>query len=302
MKSMNKRFLVLIAWGLIVCLPPLSARALADPLVVYTVNYPLQYFTGRIAAEHAEVVFPAPAGEDPAFWTPAPETVGQYQRADLIVLNGAGYAKWVSKASLPRLRLVDSAAAFGNRLIVVANTLIHSHGPSGEHSHAGTAFTTWLDLSQAAKQAEAIVTALARKRPAQAAEFRRRYAALEKELLSLDAEIESIVAADPQRPLLASHPVYQYFARRYGLKLNSVLWESDEVPTEVQWAELAETLESHPARWMIWESEPTAVTAERLASLGVHSLVFDPCATVPEHGDFMRVMRDNVSRLRAAFQ
>jgi zinc transport system substrate-binding protein len=30
--------------------------------------------------------------------------------------------------------------------------------------------------------------------------------------------------------LLASHPVYQYLARRYGLNLRSLVWETDEVP------------------------------------------------------------------------
>ena len=37
---------------------------------VYVVNYPLQYFTQRIAGNHVQVVFPAPPDEDPAFWKP----------------------------------------------------------------------------------------------------------------------------------------------------------------------------------------------------------------------------------------
>ena len=38
----------------------MSATTLAaDRLTVYVVNYPLKYFTERIAGEHASVVFPA---------------------------------------------------------------------------------------------------------------------------------------------------------------------------------------------------------------------------------------------------
>ena len=47
--------------------------------VVYVVNYPLQYFTERIAGDEVDVHFPAPAGEDPAFWQPGAEVIGAYQ-------------------------------------------------------------------------------------------------------------------------------------------------------------------------------------------------------------------------------
>ena len=79
-------------------------------LKVYTVNYPLAYFAERIGGDYVEVIFPAPPDIDPAFWTPDGATIGGYQNADLIILNGAGYAKWTEKVSLPVLR---SARDFG---------------------------------------------------------------------------------------------------------------------------------------------------------------------------------------------
>ena len=42
---------------------------------------------------------------------PSDELLAAYQRADLIVLNGAGFAKWVAGASLPPSRVVDTAAS-----------------------------------------------------------------------------------------------------------------------------------------------------------------------------------------------
>ena len=122
-------------------------------LTVYTVNYPLQYFAQRIAGERAEVVFPAPGDVDPAFWQPSAEDIASYQRADLILLNGAGYAKWIQRVALPRRKLVDTSATFRDRYIQVDGAATHSHGPNGDHSHAGTAFTTWLDLELAHAQA-----------------------------------------------------------------------------------------------------------------------------------------------------
>jgi zinc transport system substrate-binding protein len=278
---------------------PLQANA-EQPLTIYTVNYPLQYFAQRIAGEHAQVIFPGPADEDPAFWMPDTETIQRYQQADLILLNGAGYAKWTKRVSLPRLRSVDTSAGFKDRLIREQGGIAHSHGPGADHSHAGIAFTTWLDLEQAAQQAEAIMQALVRKRPAYQAEFKRNYAVLKKELLAPDAEIRSLMSNTAQ-PLVASHPVYQYLARRYGLNLKAVMWEPETVPDEIQWQALSAMLQEHPANWMIWEGQPAPVSVQRLKEMGVGSLVYDPCANVPDRGDFMDVMQKNINNMKIIF-
>ena len=86
-----------------------------ERLNIYVVNYPLKYFAERIAGEHARVVFPAPADVDPVYWMPDAKMISDYQRADLILLNGANYAKWVNKVSLPRFRMVNTSAAFKDR-------------------------------------------------------------------------------------------------------------------------------------------------------------------------------------------
>ena len=72
------------------------------PLNVYVVNYPLKYFAERIGGDHVEVVFPAPAGIDPVYWIPDIPSIIAYQQADLILINGANYAKWVDKVSSRR--------------------------------------------------------------------------------------------------------------------------------------------------------------------------------------------------------
>lgn len=273
-----------------------------DRLTLYTVNYPLQYFAQRIAGEHAEVIFPAPADEDPAFWQPAVEIIADYQQADLILLNGAGYAKWINRVALPRRKGVDTSAGFHDRYIQVQEDVTHSHGPEGDHSHTGTAFTTWLDFRQAAEQAQAIADAMIQKRPQWKADFSHNLAGLQADLLALDQQLQSIVAAKPERPLLASHPVYQYLQRRYGLTLQSVMWEADTVPADAMWSEMKRLLREHPARWMLWEGEPDHETVQRLRNLGVESVVFDPAANRPQDGEFLDVMRQNVNRLQGVFK
>jgi zinc transport system substrate-binding protein len=274
----------------------------AEKLGVYVVNYPLKYLAERIAGDHAEVVFPAPADEDPAFWIPDVETITDYQQADLILLSGATYAKWVEKVTLPRSRLVDTSKRFKERYIRTEGALTHTHGTEGEHAHEGVAFTTWLDFDLAAKQAQAIADALARRRPDLKETFQENYGQLESDLRGLDQDIIALVSKDPSRPLMVSHPVYDYFARRYALNLRSVHWEPDEAPNEEQMTELRNILKDHAAEWMIWEGEPMVESVGKLKVVGIKSLVFDPCGNVPAQGDFLAVMRQNVKNLELAFQ
>jgi len=290
--------------GVILC-AVLSIATLAagqGRLTIYTVNYPLQYLAQRIAGEHADVIFPVPADVDPAFWQPSVDIIAGYQQADLILLNGAGYAKWINRVALPRRKLVDTSAGFRDHYLHVDEGVTHSHGPGGDHSHTGTAFTTWLDFKQAAKQARAIAEAMIRKRPEWETDFSRNLAALEADLLELDQQMQSTVAVKPDLPLLSSHPVYQYLQRRYGLKLQSVLWEPDEVPDEAAWSGLGHILREHPAQWMIWEGEPDPESSQRLRNLGVGSMVFDPAGNRPHDGDFLDVMQQNVKNLQPVFK
>jgi len=166
----------------------------------------------------------------------------------------------------------------------------------------GTAFTTWLDFSQAIEQARAVRDALSRLLPAQEQAFAANFAALEQDLNTLDMKLQAIAAHGLSKPLLASHPVYQYLARRYSLDIRSVTWEPDSMPGESEWQGFATLLSEHPAQWMLWESRPTAEIAEHLLQSGVQVVVFDPCANRPQQGDFLSVMSDNVTSLKQAFE
>jgi len=286
--------------AVLLCLFLTSVNA-ADKLSIYTVNYPLQYFAQRIAADHAEVIFPAPPDVDPAFWMPDTETIRAYQKADLVLLNGAGYASWLEKASLPRLRQVNTSASFQDGYIAVQEDVTHSHGPTGDHSHAGTAFTTWLDFYQAVQQAESVMHALIKKRPEHETVFEQNFNALRDELMALDLKIQQRVASKAEQPMLASHPLYQYLARRYMLHIEYMQWEPDAVPGDAEWQKLRYVTESFPAQWMIWEKQPVPEIAGRLDAMGIRTLVFDPCANRPRQGDFLDVMQQNVQNLSKAY-
>ena len=285
---------------LIAILPNLALSA--ERLVVFPVNYPLAYFAERIGADQVEVVFPAPADVDPAYWMPDKTTIAAYQQSDLILLNGANYAKWIAKVSLPRSKTVDTSRKFKDSYVYATEMTTHSHGATGAHAHESLAFTTWLDLSLAKLQAEAIYKALARKRPSAKMEFKVNFQALSDDLDKLHSQIREIVARDPGRALLGSHPVYDYLSAGYGINLRSVHWEPDEVPTVSQRNDLNHILEEHKAQYMLWEGEPLSGSAAELNARGITSVVFSPCGNKPDNGDFMSVMQQNIANLKQVFQ
>jgi len=279
-----------------------KAKRVARRPTVYTVNYPLSYFAQRIGGAGLEVVFPAPPELDPAFWVPTPEEILAYQKADLILLNGADYAKWAKLATLPKEKLVNTSVAFRDSFIVIPNAITHSHGPSGKHSHAGTVFTTWIDFTLADAQAQAVYEAFLARGLADSLTLRRNFEALREDIRALDDSLLALTRGQRKLPLLASHPIYQYFARRYAPNLVSVTWEPGEAPSEAQWEHLSSLLKERGVAWMIWEGEPLAATRKRLSQMGIHSVVFDPCANRPTTGDFLSVMRQNLRNLRAIYR
>lgn len=268
-------------------------------VLVYTTNYPLAYFAERIGGEQVEVVLPAPADVDPAYWAPEAEVIADYQQADLILLNGAGYEKWIERASLPASKVVDTSVGMASSYIPLDEGVVHTHGPEGEHSHKGWAFTTWLDPMIAIAQAQAVQEALSELRPEAAEDFRVAFEGLQADLLVLDAQLGNVAADIADRPILFSHPVYQYLDEHLGLNGESVHWEPGEMPTEEMWGVLETLVKSHPAELMVWEGEPQEAVKSRLVGMGIQSVVYDPCGNAPEVGDYGSVMLENLANLQA---
>ena len=68
------------------------------------------------------------------------------------------------------------------------------------------------------------------------------------------------------------------------------------------WTKLEEKVKEHPAKWMIWEGEPLPESVAKLKEMGIESIVFDPCGNRPEQGDFLSVMKNNVTNLKRVFE
>ena len=270
---------------------------------VLVVNYPLFFFAAWIAGDAAEVIFPAPENVDPDYWRPSSEVIEQYQQADLILVNGASFGRWLNRVSLPESRMTNTSASFREQYIMLPDAVVHQHGPEGEHAHEGLASHTWLGPELARQQAVAVRDALVELVPDRAEFFQQQWQALDRDLGELEDQFRQLGDAYSTQPLYASHPLYDYLARFCGWRLKNYHWEPDETPTDRQWERFAEQHPEHGARIMIWEATPTPETEQRLLEeFQVVSVPFDTLANRPAEGDYVTVMQANLARLKQALE
>ena len=97
--------------------------------------------------------------------------------------------------------------------------------------------------------------------------------------------------------MVYSHPVYQYFERRYQLNGHSLHWEPDQMPTEEEWTKLEQLLIGKPKPLFVWEDEPAVGIAERMQSTGIEFVVIRPAANVGEQ-DWLSEQKANIQRMQ----
>jgi zinc transport system substrate-binding protein len=272
--------------------------------VVYTTFYPTTYFAQRIGGDLIEVVCPVPEDEDAIFWQPDDATLAAYQGADLVITNGAQFEKWVVTASLLESRVVDTAESFESEFVTFEDAVRHSHGPSGEHAHEGVDGHTWLDPHNAKRQAKAIFTRLVRLLPDREKKLEANFQALEKDLDGLHAELMRLKRNYRGEAIYTSHPAYNYLAKQYEWSLVNLNLDPEQMPDDETIEAIRKSLAEKPARYILWESSPTAEIEGRFKDdLGLTSVEFSPCellgkAELDAGEDYLTVMHRNLRNLQ----
>jgi hypothetical protein len=75
------------------------------------------------------------------------------------------------------------------------------------------------------------------------------------------------------------------------------------MPSSEEWDKFAAMLKEHPARWMIWEDEPSEAIRAKLKTMGVSCVVFRPAGNV--EGDplgWIEIQRQNAKELAKVYE
>ncbi len=268
--------------------------------VVIAVNYPLANVAHQLAGEWIDLQYPVPENVDPAYWSPDDVQVTAMQQANLVLLNGANHEPWQERVTLSPLNLAITSRGFHDQWIHVEDAVTHQHGPEGKHTHSGIASTTWLDPILLREQIHVVTQTLIKLLPGQREKILKREKELDTELDQLDSQWKAATKKLGDRPLIASHPVYQYLAKRYGWKLDSLHWEPEQKLSKKEWEQFDKLQEKNKATLMIWEDEPLAETKAELDKRGVKIVVIKPLSNGPPEKNVLDEMKANAERFDVA--
>ena len=172
-----------------------------------------------IGGDLIEVRSIVPIGGDPHTYQPTPSDVQLVSRADLILQNGLTFEGWLNK-------LIENSGTQATRTLITEGLtpIASAVYENSADPHA------WMDPQNGLIYIENIKNALVALLPEEAEVFEFNYQLYAQQIQDLDVQIDSMIQRiDPdKRVLITSHDAFQYFGRRYGLELQSILGISTE--------------------------------------------------------------------------
>jgi ABC-type Zn uptake system ZnuABC Zn-binding protein ZnuA len=183
--------------------------------------------TKNIAGELVDIKTVVPIGGDPHIYEPTPGDAQMIANADLILKNGLTFEGWLNELieySGTKARVVTVTEG-----IEAITSLIYQNA-SDPHA--------WMDVSNALTYIKNIKNALIQLDSINATTYQQNFDIYYKKLVDLDNYIEQRIQEIPKGKniLITSHDAFQYYGKRYGIRLESVLGVSTDA--DVQTADM----------------------------------------------------------------
>lgn len=199
-----------------------TLQAEEKPVVVTTVTI-LQDMAQMIAGDELVVKCLMPIGGDPHLHEPTPGDARKVAEADLVLVNGLTLEGWLNE-------LIANAGSDAEVVTVTegVNAIESQTYKNSSDPHA------WMDVSNGLKYIENIKDSFVKLRPEGREVFEFNYGVYKQQLEDLDDYIFKAIASIPeqQRILITSHDAFQYYGRRYGIQLESILGTSTDAEAQ----------------------------------------------------------------------
>lgn len=177
-----------------------------------------------IAGDLVDVRSIVPIGGDPHIYEPTPADAQLVAEADLILKNGLTFEGWLNEL------IANSGTKAEVTLITKGVQPIESltyQNSSDPHA--------WMDAKNGLIYIKNIKDALVKIDPDNADKYEFNYQIYQQQLIDLDKYIETSILKIPakRRILITSHDAFQYYGRRYGIQLESILGTSTDADVQV---------------------------------------------------------------------
>lgn len=179
--------------------------------------------TQNIAGDQLEIELIVPIGGDPHLHEPTPRDAKMVAAADLIIVNGLTFEGWLDE-------LIENSGTNATVVTVTEgiNPITSLTYENSSDPHA------WMDLQNGIKYIENIKDALTSLNPDNAEVYEFNYNVYKGQLEELDAYILKEIKTIPKekRILITSHDAFQYYGKRYGIELESILGTSTDAQVQ----------------------------------------------------------------------
>lgn len=267
--------------------------------------FPLKDIVEHIGGEMVRVDFVVPPGASPHTFEATPSDMIKIYNARLFVIIGAGLEFWSDK-------VIKSAGRKDLKVVVLSEGLpliqgIHLHSDSEKPEGGNIADPhVWLDPLLAVKMVDRITAVLMELDSAHRDYFIGRAERFKRELYGLHSEITEKVKRFNTKEYVTFHAAWNYFSRRYGLKVVGVLEESPgKEASPKQIAGVVNEIRRSGARVIFAEPQFNPRTAEVIAKeAGAKVLFLDPIGGpgIKGRDTYIGLMRYNLLMLEKAMK
>jgi zinc/manganese transport system substrate-binding protein len=237
--------------------PFLSGGALAaDRVTVAAAENFYGDLARQIGGEHVAVtsILSSP-DEDPHLFETSPSTARAVADAEIVIYNGAGYDPWMEK--------LVSASSASSRTAIVAASL--TGRKEGDNPHL------WYDPATLPAVAKALSGELAKRDPANAADYKANLAKFTASMAKIGKEIANVRKAYGGTEVTATEPVFGYMAEALGFKMLNVKFQTavmnDAEPTPGQVIAFEKSLKNGSAKVLFYNSQVTDQATEHLLDI-----------------------------------
>jgi zinc transport system substrate-binding protein len=279
--------------------PLLSGCASSEPHPdVMATFYPLAWLAERIGGGDVSVGSIVKEGVEPHDYEPTTTDMARIIDAKLLVVQGAGFERWIETAR--------SQAA--NTAVVTATAGIDLHlgdpsEPEAQDPH------TWMDPVLYARMARTVETAMAAAFPDRADGFHVRADALVADLTLLDQEFRAGLAHCQTRFVITGHAAFGYLAQEYGFtQLGIQGLDPDAEPDTATINHVVEEARTHNVTIVFFEDLVSPRLAQTIADeVHAETRILSPIEAIPQEkvaagASYLTVQRENLQNLRDAMR
>ncbi len=289
-----------------------------DKLSVVTTIYPVYDFACNVAGDKAEIINLVPAGAEPHDFELSTGDMQLLEQADVFIYNGADMEHFVDKtlASISNKDLIVVECAKDVELLHGTHSheyeeteVAHAENSAHEETTEQLDPHTWLSVSNAIIEVEAIKIALVKADPENTDYYEANFNAYKEKLLKLQELYKAELTDLSTDTIVVAHEAFGYLCDEYGLKQEGIEGlTADSEPDSARMKEIIDFCKDNDIKIIFFEELVSPKVAQTVASeIGAETMVLNPIEglTAEQEAagfDYIGLMEENLEALKKALK